>query len=50
MSSIQGLCTYGIAGWAASQAWSGMGGQGIGVRDPGIDKGGTTPFDSVSFK
>ncbi len=36
---------YGIAGRAASQAWLGMGGQGIGVRGvPGSIPGGTTAF------
>ena len=40
---------YRIAGWAASQAWRGMGGQGIGVRGvPGSIPGGTTTFDAVS--
>ncbi len=38
-------------GRAASQAWLGMGGQGIGVRGvPGSNPGGTTTFDGVSFK
>ncbi len=51
MSSIQGLYTYGIAGRAESQAWLGMGGQGIGVRGvPGSILGETTTFDGVSFK
>ncbi len=49
MSSIQGLCRYGIAGGAASQSWLGMGGRGIGVRGvPGSNPGGTTPFLMVS--
>ncbi len=49
-SSIQGRCKYGIAAWAASQAWLGMGGQGIGVWGVlGLILGGTTSFDSVSF-
>ena len=51
MSSMPGLYTYGIAGRAASYAWLGMGGQGIGVQwVPGSIPGGTTTFDGVSFK
>ena len=42
---------YGITAQAASQAWFGMGGQGIGVLlVPGSIPGGTTPFVGVSFK
>ncbi len=51
MSSVQGLYRYRIAGRAASQAWLGMGGQGIGVRGvPGSIPWETTTFDGVSFK
>ena len=44
---------YGIAAWAASQAWLGMGGQGINISVRGVPDsilGQTTPFWSVSFK
>ena len=51
MSSIQSLYMYGIVARAASQAWLGMDGQGIGVQGvQGSIPGGTTPFDGVSFK
>ncbi len=50
-TSTQGLYTYRIAAWAASQPWLGMGGQGICVREvPGSIPGGITHFDGVSFK
>ena len=46
---MQGLYTYGIAGRSASQAWLGMGDQGIGVRGvSGSIPGGTTICDGVT--
>ena len=47
-SSLQGLCTYGIAARAASHAWLGMGVQGIGVRGVGDRFRGETPLFVVS--
>ena len=40
---------YGIAGRAASQAWLGMGGQGI-EWVQGLIPGGTTPFLGCQFQ